>query len=63
MTAFYPTLSVKGSLGLGPNKYINSEEGKVISAESKDFMQNGITNIVESSGKVGDVKLAKYRNI
>ena len=25
---FYPTLSVKGSVGLGPNKYISSEEGK-----------------------------------
>jgi hypothetical protein len=57
---FYPTLSVKGSLGLGPNKYISSEEGKVISAESKDFMQNGIKNIVESN--VG-IKLAECRNV
>lgn len=57
---FYPTLSVKGSLGLGPNKYISSEEGKVISAESKDFMQNGIKNIVKyNSG----IKLADCRNI
>ncbi len=52
---FYPTLSVKGSVGLGPNKYISSEEGKVISAESKDFMQNGIKSIVESN--VGIKKL------
>ena len=57
---FYPTLSVKGSVGLGPNKYISSEEGKIISAESKDFMQNGIKNIVESN--VG-IKLAECRNI
>jgi hypothetical protein len=57
---FYPTLSVKGSLGLGPNKYISSEEGKVISAESKDFMQNGIKNIVKYN--VG-IKLAECRNI
>ena len=57
---FYPTLSVKGSVGLGPNKYISSEEGKIISAESKDFMQNGIKNIVEST--VG-IKLAECRNI
>ena len=57
---FYPTLSVKGSVGLGPNKYISSEEGKVISAESKDFMQNGIKSIVESS--VG-IKAAECRNI
>lgn len=57
---FYPTLSVKGSLGLGPNKYISSEEGKVISAESKDFMQNGIKNIVKYN--IG-IKLAECRNI
>ena len=60
---FYPTVSVKGSVGLGPNKYISSEEGKVISAESKDFMQNGIKNIVESNIEVGGVKLAECRNI
>ncbi len=58
---FYPSESVKGSVGLGPNKYISSEEGKVISAESKDFMQNGIKNIVKSS--IGGVKLAECRNI
>jgi hypothetical protein len=57
---FYPTISVKGSVGLGPNKYISSEEGKIISAESKDFMQNGIKKIVESN--VG-IKLAECRNI
>ena len=57
---FYPTLSIKGSLGLGPNKYISSEEGKVISAESKDFMQNGIKNIVKYN--VG-IKLVECRNI
>jgi hypothetical protein len=57
---FYPTLSVKGSVGLGPNKYISSEEGKVISAESKDFMQNGIKSIVESN--IG-IKVAECRNI
>ncbi|MGE5706081.1 MAG: hypothetical protein ACM3XP_05115 [Nitrososphaerales archaeon] len=57
---FYPTISVKESVGLGPNKYISSEEGKIISAESKDFMQNGIKNIVEST--VG-IKLAECRNI
>jgi hypothetical protein len=58
---FYPTLSVKGSVGLGPNKYISSEEGKEISTKSKEFMQNGIKNIVESS--IGGVKLAECRNI
>src|SRR5687768_14097116 len=58
---FYPTLSVKGSVGLGPNKYISSEEGKIISTESKDFMQNGIKNIVESNIGVGGIKLAECR--
>src|SRR5919106_3987426 len=60
LSDFYPTLSVKGSIGLGPNKYISSEEGKIISAESKDFMENGIKNIVDSN--VG-IKLAECRNI
>lgn len=60
---FYSTLSVKGSVGLGLNKYISSEEGKVISTESKDFMQNGIKNIVESNIGVGGIKLAECRNI
>ena len=54
-------LLVKGNVGLGPNKYISSEEGKVISAESKDFMQNGIKNIVESNIGVGGIKLAECR--
>ncbi len=60
LSDFYPTLSVKGSVGLGPNKYISSEEGEIISAESRDFMQNGIKGIVESN--VG-IKLAECRNI
>ncbi|MDF2736477.1 MAG: hypothetical protein K0S93_333 [Nitrososphaeraceae archaeon] len=60
LSDFYPILSVQGSIGLGPNKYISIEEGKVISAQSKDFMENGIKNIVESN--VG-IKLAECRNI
>jgi hypothetical protein len=60
LTDFYPTLSVRGGVGLGPNKYISSEERKVISAESKDFMENGIKDIVESN--IG-TKLAECRNI
>ena len=60
---FYPMLSVKGSVGLGPNKYISTEEGKVISAESKKFMEKGIKNIVESNIKVEGIKLAECRNI
>jgi hypothetical protein len=60
LSDFYPTLSVKGSVGLGPNQYISSEERKIISAESKGFMENGIKDIVESN--VG-IKLAECRNI
>ena len=60
---FYPMLSVKGSVGLGPNKYISNEEGKVISAESKKFMLKGIRNIVESNIEVEGIKLAECRNI
>jgi len=56
---FYPTLSVKGSLGLGPNKYISNEEGKEISAKSYEFMQKGIKNIVESNTE--GVKAAECR--
>ena len=56
---FYPTVSVRGSVGLGLNQYISSEERKVISAESKEFMKNGIKNIVESN--VG-IKSAECRN-
>jgi hypothetical protein len=59
LSDFYPTVSVRGSVGLGPNQYISSEERKVISAESTKFMQNGIKNIVESN--VG-VKSAECRN-
>ena len=39
------------------------EEGKVISAESKKFMEKGIKNIVESNIKVEGIKLAECRNI
>ena len=59
LTDYYPTLSVRGGVGLGPNKYISSEERKGISAESKDFMENGIKDIVESN--VG-IKSAECRN-
>jgi len=58
---FYPTLTVKGSIGLGPNKYISNEEGKVISAKSNEFMENGIKTIVDST-KEG-IKAADCRNI
>ena len=57
---FYPTLSVRGGVGLEPNQYISSEERQVIAAKSNEFMQNGIKEIVESN--VG-IKQAECRNI
>jgi hypothetical protein len=60
LSDFYPTLSVRGGIGLEPNQYINSEERQVISAKSNEFMQNGIKEIVESN--VG-IKQAECRNI
>ena len=60
LSDFYPTLSVKGSVGLEPNQYISSEERQVISAKSDEFMQNSVKNIIESN--VG-IKQAECRNI
>ena len=60
LSDFYPTQSVRGSIGLGPNQYISNEERQIISAESKGFMENGIKEIVESN--VG-IKAAECRNI
>ena len=56
-------LLLKVSVGLGPLKYISREEGKVISAASKKFMQKGIKNIVEPNIEVEGIKLAECRNI
>lgn len=60
LSDFYPTLSVKGSVGLEPNQYISSDEGKIISANSIKFMQKGIKEIVESNA---GIKQAECRNI
>ena len=60
LSDFYPTLSVRGGVGLEPNQYISSEERQVIAAKSNEFMQNGIKEIVESN--VG-IKQAECRNI
>ena len=60
LSDFYPTLSVKGSVGLEPNQYISSEERQVISAKSDEFMQNSVKNIIESN--VG-IKQAECRTI
>jgi hypothetical protein len=51
--------TVAGSIGLQPNTYITSEEGKQISLNSNEFMREGIHEIVES--KYDGVKPAECR--
>jgi len=58
---FYPTLSVRGSIGLEQNQYISSGEGKIISNGAREFMENGIKEIIESN--TNGIKLAECRNI
>ena len=46
----YPlSKTVAGSIGIEPNNYITSAEGKDISAKSKEFMSNGIRDIISNS--------------
>jgi hypothetical protein len=41
----YPSAkTVAGSIGIEPNNYITSAEGKDISIKSKEFMSNGISH-------------------
>jgi hypothetical protein len=43
------------SIGLQPNSYITEEEGKRISLYSKDFMHNGIQQIIDDGSRsIGD---------
>jgi hypothetical protein len=58
------TKSISGSIGLQPNSYITEQEGKQISLYSKDFMRNGIQQIIDASNANGDyngVKPAECR--
>jgi hypothetical protein len=43
------TKSISGSIGLQPNSYITEQEGERISLYSKDFMRNGIQQIIDAS--------------
>ena len=46
----YPlSKTVAASIGIEPNNYITSAEGKDISIKSKEFMSNGITDIISNS--------------
>ena len=58
------TKSISGSIGLQPNSYITEQEGKQISLYSKDFMRNGIQQIIDASNANSDyngVKPAECR--
>lgn len=51
--------TVAGSIGLQPNTYITSEEGRQISLNSNEFMREGIHEIIES--KYDGIKPAECR--
>ena len=59
------TKSISGSIGLQPNSYITEQEGEQISLYSKDFMRNGIQQIIDasnaSSSNYDGVKQAECR--
>lgn len=58
------TKSVIGTIGLQANSYITEQEGKQISLYSKDFMRNGIQQIIDDTSANGDyngVKQAECR--
>ena len=49
----YPlSKTVAGSIGIEPNNYITSAEGKDISNKSKEFMSNGVREIISNSDGV-----------
>jgi hypothetical protein len=58
------TTGVIGTIGLQANSYITELEGKQISLYSKDFMRNGIQQIIDNTSANGDyngVKQAECR--
>jgi hypothetical protein len=58
------TKSIIGSIGLQATSYITEQEGKQISLYSKDFMRNGIRQIIDVTNFDGDydgVKQAECR--
>jgi len=49
----YPSAkTIAGSIGIEPNNYITSAEGMDISIKSKEFMSNGIREIIANSDGV-----------
>ena len=58
------TKRIIGSIGLQATSYITEQEGKQISLYSKDFMRNGIRQIIDATNVDGDsdgVKQAECR--
>jgi hypothetical protein len=53
--------TIIGSLGLQPGSLISAQESKQISSYSKDFMRNGIQQIVNDTSQTGGVKQAECR--
>ena len=55
----YPlSKTIAGNIGIEPNNYITSAEGEDISVKSKEFMSNGIREIISNSD---GTKSAYYR--
>lgn len=48
------TKSISGNIGLQPNSHITEREGKQISLYSKDFMRNGVQQIIDASNSNSD---------
>jgi hypothetical protein len=53
------TKSISGSIGLQPNSHTTMQEGKQISSYSKDFMRNGIQQIIDASNSNSDYDVVK----
>ena len=53
------TKSISESIGLQPNSYITEQEGEKISLYSKDFMRNGIQQIIDASNASSDYEGVK----
>lgn len=54
------TKSIIGSIGLQATSYITEQEGKQISLYSKDFMRNGIRQIIDATNVDGDYDGVKH---
>jgi hypothetical protein len=53
--------TIAGSIGLQPNSFISKQESEQISLYSKDFMLNGIQQIIDRAGEKNGIKNAECR--